>query len=870
MLTTETFIFDQPLPEALDAVELKHRGIAMLKSVVGSVWSNFNDSDPGVTILDQLCYALTELGYCGQFPIEDILTREDGKIHFHDQFFEPQDILTSAPVTADDYRKLVLNAFPEVRAVYIVAEMADTHASPTGRYRSYLCLKENPALVLHPVTIIARVQLFLNQNRNLGEYFLPPTLLKPREISLAGWLSLNQSADVEKVRARILAALQDYSAPLAVQSGYNELLAAGLRPDQIFNGPKLTHGWIAGPDALRGKRETVSLCDLATLIAGVDGVQAVETLTFVAEPGDENTGTEIPIAIDQVPAILLSSGVSFTRNGVNVTARQRQSSQYHLAFRSALDRAASVPAAVDLCPPLPQGAYRDIENYYSVQNTFPDVYGIGLNALSGGGDPYRGALSRQLQGYLMAFDQLLANQFSQLAHVGELFSFNCPARGHDTGETASIPYQKFATTYHCQPLYNIPDVKPLLLGNNAFRLQYDTAQSERALDGEAWKRFCAFPFNEYIHGLRECAESDTEALTRRDAMLSHLMARHGDDAGLYDEMINASQWFGGEQKTRIIVKTVWLQNFALLSYHRARAFDLSSIPAMAEPGGQVPTHALPRLGTNPPPAGDARQTALPWWRMSAYPEIDGEVDQRRIYADARLSLVDLRRHSAFELKVGILLGLAKRWRMLAAKLSALLDDAAFVRWLKQPAGQSSVFTLPDSDLSARRAAGGPDRVFEGEQCLLDIVWLASGPATEEHYRAHADQLLWLATQTQGFLLIESVLMLDSRADNRKDTAPASELTVPCLTAWLLFPGYTTFTSQPEFAQFIQTLLDYHWPAGVVPFRRYLSFASLQAVISAYVARINAIKDASVLEAASAKLAQQLLQLNPQASARATA
>ena len=36
----------------------------------------------------------------------------------------------------------------------------------------------------------------------------------------------------------------------------------------------------------------------------------------------------------------------------------------------------------------------------------------------------RKARARQLKGYLMMFDQLLASEFAQLAHVKDLFSFD--------------------------------------------------------------------------------------------------------------------------------------------------------------------------------------------------------------------------------------------------------------------------------------------------------------------------------------------------------------------------------------------------------------------------------------------------------------
>ena len=45
----------------------------MVQKYSGSKWTDYNYHDPGVTILEQLCYALTDLGYRANFRIEDLL-----------------------------------------------------------------------------------------------------------------------------------------------------------------------------------------------------------------------------------------------------------------------------------------------------------------------------------------------------------------------------------------------------------------------------------------------------------------------------------------------------------------------------------------------------------------------------------------------------------------------------------------------------------------------------------------------------------------------------------------------------------------------------------------------------------------------------
>lgn len=827
------FIVDEPLPEAINFELLKREGTSQLQALSGDVWTNYNESDPGVTILDQLCYALTELGYCAQFPIEDVLTQADGNIHFKNQFFEPQNILTSTPITPDDYRKLVLDNVSQVRVIFIEAEVIPgSQTEYTGRYNTYLSVKDN--LEQADVDqVINRVHLLLNKHRNIAELFLRPKPLKPVEIQLAGNIWLTPSAIPEKVESLIAQALLNYAAPMAVQSGYNELLSQGLAPDEIFNGPKSSSGWITGKDALQGQCLRVKQSDLIGLIARIDGVEFVESLNFSV--CGKNNLIACDIKQTEIPRFTTPCDTfKLFLNGLAINTQSNQSTQPYLTALRAKHLAASVEAKVDLFPELPSGQYRNTEEYYSVQNTFPDIYGIGYNSLRSDATNYRVAQSRQLKGYLMAFDQLLANQFSQLSHIGDLFSFGSKnARSvHGGFPDLDIPHKKFTTTYYCQPLYNIPDVKPLLRGHDAFLYQFDTTRPDSQIEVEAWKKYQQFQFNEYIYGLRQYVENESEATTRRDAMLSHLMARHGDDASVYDEMIRSCQWFGSELKTRIIVKTIWLQNYELLSYNRTRAFNINAFNLLPMPGDASIFDALQdtAISSNPAAKTSGHSAKPDWWRRPSFPTIDGEVDQEKIYSEAKLTLSDFDNFSAFELKAGILLGLSNRWRSLAGIIQSLLEDPQFLDWLKEP---SSVHDLPgvdaqhyrlqDSDISVVRSEG-KDQLFEGNQCLMDIV-SPSAPVAND-YQEHANQLLWLSTQRKGFLLIESILLLGS---------PAPKISAPYfLTANLIFPSYVTLIQQPKFKNFIDTLVALHWPAHVDMHYLQKPFDAMRDIITLYV------------------------------------
>jgi hypothetical protein len=71
--TPETILPYQELPKNMDYDFLRKEGIRYAQALSGNIWTDYNEHDPGVTILEQLCYALTELGYKTNFNIEVFL-----------------------------------------------------------------------------------------------------------------------------------------------------------------------------------------------------------------------------------------------------------------------------------------------------------------------------------------------------------------------------------------------------------------------------------------------------------------------------------------------------------------------------------------------------------------------------------------------------------------------------------------------------------------------------------------------------------------------------------------------------------------------------------------------------------------------------
>src|SRR5215475_13185813 len=85
--------------------ELLRRGLRHCQELGGDLWTDYNEHDPGVTILEQLCFALTDLSYRTDFDVPDILATPPGVPQPQQALYTGDQALTCNPLTAIDYRK---------------------------------------------------------------------------------------------------------------------------------------------------------------------------------------------------------------------------------------------------------------------------------------------------------------------------------------------------------------------------------------------------------------------------------------------------------------------------------------------------------------------------------------------------------------------------------------------------------------------------------------------------------------------------------------------------------------------------------------------------------------------------------------------
>ncbi len=578
------YIVDHPLPINRNFKALKDLGLAYIQRHAGTQWTNLNESDPGVTILEQVCYALTELGYCNDFPIEDILTRPNGKLMLENQFFTPEEILTTAPVTTNDYIKYLIDGVEYITNAVIIP-FPDTPYN-LNSYQVYLQIEKDIAENEEAVKNCCKSAFYyLNKSRNIGELFLMPQALQPKTYFISGYINLNISKGLNAIIKSIQNHIRQSVFPDITTKGYTQLATKGIDVNDIFNGPLLKTGWI--PDTeLVSKKNALTTITLSTIITECISVSSAAITSFDDENGvySQVSTTDNEILYIDLITSLNNGSLKLYYKGKELSLLASENEGYKILIP---DNNILPGAGQEVQTTVPKGRYRDINSYYSIQNTFPEIYAVGENAVHHNTPQAQIAQSRQLKGYLTLFDQVLANQFSQLANVGNLFSFKNTITGIPSQREEyyavqdafqklhpeyPVPYLSFSATYFYQTLYDIPNIRPLLKDNNVFNFSTDI-EPPKQKEENSWNAYKHDPYNAYSWGLMQLMEDEEDNLTRRNTILDHLLARHGESPEIITSILDGTIYSGNHIKDQVIFKSLYLQNLDLLFYNRQKGYN---------------------------------------------------------------------------------------------------------------------------------------------------------------------------------------------------------------------------------------------------------------------------------------------------------
>jgi hypothetical protein len=480
---------NNPLPPSQDFKLLRSEGIEHIARLASDNWTDYNTPDPGITLLEAICYAMTEMGYRTGFDMKDLLSfKNPDENAWNCVFYTAHQLLHNQAITINDYRKLLID-IPGVRNVWLepsksyeVPVYVDQDWKPEPApaaparpvsheelcagdcneksHQGRLTVLGNtlPAMPMRTLELeglynvliqydeevnetakeeVVRTEVLkrLHEHRNLCEDYIDVISVNPKTFTIDASFVLKPDADPEQVLADVFATVHRYFSPTVRFYTIDEMLKKGYRVEEIFEGPALQSGFIDDSELERTDLfRDLRLSDIINDIADIDGIRAVTHFHIPREALNYEYFTEwitelreqrlvAKLDVGKSRALLCKESEIFKYNEESpLISRRRVQKLYHDII--ARERGYRLKGH-DTDFPIPVGEYSDLDVYIPIQNDLPHIYGVNpLYGVPGAPDQeLREIQVKQLRGFLLLFDQLLANHLSQIAHLNNLFSF---------------------------------------------------------------------------------------------------------------------------------------------------------------------------------------------------------------------------------------------------------------------------------------------------------------------------------------------------------------------------------------------------------------------------------------------------------------
>lgn len=542
----------------LDFFYLRKKGIEYIEQLGGKLWTDFNSHDPGITMLEMLCYAITDLGMRMNLPIENILASDQKSKDIASQFFKASEVLPTSPVTALDYRKLfididgVKNCWPakHKKTVYVNCkedklsyDYKDFTEVPRGfkkqfelkgLYDLYVDFESNKPSVIKSVK--EKIREKYHANRNLCEDLINIIKVDEYPIKICASIEVDTQADEEMVHALVLQALDGYLSTTVRFYSVQQMIEKGYSSLEIFDGPILENGFIDTKELIEAELTSeVRLSDIIKLIMNVPGVITIKDISLGNCGDGEPDANQWLICLKeyQKPVICYKSVFNYNKGLLPLNINKTQVQLYLDEFEAAKDEATAFSNHNKELK-LPNGNYLDTDSYTTIQNDFPDTYGIGENGLPSRASVARKSQAKQLKGYLLFFDQILGSYFKHLGQVNEMLSVS----------------GNLTQTFFTQAIKDIEGLSELVNDYPENNDEYLTEILFKQLDNN---------------------------IERRNAILDHLLGRFAER---FSEYVFINKSIYGTATDEVVLKTKedFLKDYKIVSKNRGNSFNYYKQP----------------------------------------------------------------------------------------------------------------------------------------------------------------------------------------------------------------------------------------------------------------------------------------------------
>ncbi|WP_455811032.1 hypothetical protein [Pseudomonas graminis] len=373
-------------------------GLTYIQQLSGRLWTDYNTHDPGMTILEQVCYALTDLIYRCEFEVTDYLSEPSGNIDYRAHGLAlAQDIIPAYPQQPEEYETWLLARLPELDKVWLrwsedapqlgiyTLNAQLNHFYALSQQRS---MNGQRSVYTQQHAAIHRIRHAFYQVRAVGEDLSAIELTGQHPLTLTAVIHISDDiADVTWLVATL----------------YHRI---GL--------------W------LQANTQNTPATVMKESLLAEDGIQQIDRLQFIHYPDNSGHGKSSPVD-DIAPFSYLMLPEPSAHSGIEIIQFQHpvtidyadlaiQIEQIQYQQRSVQLKTATPPA-------LPAGRYYDFSRYESIQTLFPRNYHLA----PGTPNQYHAqqqAQRHQLRSYLLLFDQLMANFCDDIAGLNTLFSLS--------------------------------------------------------------------------------------------------------------------------------------------------------------------------------------------------------------------------------------------------------------------------------------------------------------------------------------------------------------------------------------------------------------------------------------------------------------
>ena len=399
-LKKEESIFDSLQKNALETI----------RELSGQLWTDHAPHDPGITTLDILNYALSELDYQMSFPLEQYLTGSDNRFNPEDYgLFRPERVSGMAPVTPKDYRDHFLDQLDNTD--YLM-NLSDLQIHP---YRSndQIChgwfdlFIELSSLISEDQhkqeekKIKEKIEELYHANRNLGEALHAIHFVRRKPLLLIGNIDIDGSISPEKTLIAIYTEAIQLFAPGSHYTG------SALPIYKLFKG-----------------------------IKQIQGVLSIHSLEFQGFEEGEYAYTLALSSPEQIKIRLYQNQQAVEINATKVLNRLHSRNNINHAIREQKKQAKSI---------LMDSRHIHL-NDYSVTNDFPICY--------------KDSFTDSFKAYLSIFDHLFSEGHEEMNHLKDWMALNMETPGSasmeqnkdlllDTldkiyGENSNLPFLRYS------------------------------------------------------------------------------------------------------------------------------------------------------------------------------------------------------------------------------------------------------------------------------------------------------------------------------------------------------------------------------------------------------------------------------------------